>query len=78
MKLVLAGGYDTQNLGDYAMLAENIRLLFTDDELAQWLAAQAQTVARARHDYATVGESLVAIYRSIVDGTTPSYIQKTT
>jgi glycosyltransferase involved in cell wall biosynthesis len=65
-------------IGDHAMLAENIRLLFTDDELARRLAANARAVARTRHDYATVGANLVAIYRSIIDGSTPSCTQKAT
>jgi glycosyltransferase involved in cell wall biosynthesis len=56
-------------MGDYAMLAENIRLLFTDDALASCLVANAHAMAIQRHDYARVGADLVAIYRSIVDGT---------
>lgn len=65
-------------IGDYTMLAENIRLLFTDDMLAHQLAVQAQEVARKRHDHAKVVENLVEIYRSVIDGKTTSCTTKNT
>jgi glycosyltransferase involved in cell wall biosynthesis len=59
-------------VGDHALLAESIRLLFTDDDLAGRLALNARAVAVERHDYAAVGANLVAIYQSIVRGSQPA------
>ena len=53
-------------LGDYAMLAECVRMLFTDDELAARLAAKAREVAVSRHDYAVVGRKLLQIYAAVI------------
>lgn len=54
--------------GDHVLLAECIRMLFTDDVLAQGLAANAQEIARKRHDYAVVSNDLFAIYQAIITG----------
>jgi L-malate glycosyltransferase len=52
-------------IGDYAMLAENIRLLFTDDELSRRLVTNAREVAIRRHDVSAVGIRLLDIYRRV-------------
>jgi glycosyltransferase involved in cell wall biosynthesis len=56
-------------LGDYAMLAECVRMLFTDDDLAARLAANAREVAVRRHDYPVVGRKLQQIYTALKAGT---------
>jgi len=55
-------------IGDYAMLAENIRLLFIDDKLAQRLVANARAVALERHDTGAVAARLLEIYRRVSSG----------
>jgi len=54
--------------GDHALLAEDIRLLFTQEGYADRLAANARVEALARHDCAGVGAALVGIYLSIAGG----------
>lgn len=54
--------------GDHVLLAECIRMLFMDDDLAQGLARNAQEVARKRHDYAVVSNDLLSIYQAIITG----------
>ncbi len=49
-------------IGDYAMLAECIRRLFLDDQLAARLVENARAVALVRHDVRAVGNSLKDIY----------------
>lgn len=53
-------------IGDYAMLAECMRMLFTDNDLAQRLAGNAQEIARKRHDYNLVAKQLLSIYESVL------------
>ena len=54
--------------GDYAMLAECLRMLFLDPVLAKRLAANAQVIAHMRHDPLRVGQTLVSIYGAVIRG----------
>ena len=54
--------------GDYAMLAECIRLLFLNDELAKRLAKNAREVASKRHDQVAIGRRMVDIYEAVCRG----------
>jgi L-malate glycosyltransferase len=53
-------------VGDIAMLSECIRMLFGNNDLADRLALNAQTVARKRHDSKLVAHKLYSIYHSIL------------
>ena len=55
-------------IGDFTMLAENIRLLFTENELARRLVANARAVALQRHDWSAVTVRLLDIYRRVSAG----------
>jgi glycosyltransferase involved in cell wall biosynthesis len=51
---------------DVPLLADKIRSIFNDDELAVRLGSQARNVARERHDPQRVVEQLIAAYNKIL------------
>ena len=51
--------------GNYAELAEGIKTVFYEDELAGWLAGNAKSAAAVRHNPDTNFRRLLEIYRSI-------------
>jgi glycosyltransferase involved in cell wall biosynthesis len=55
-------------LGDFAMLAECIRMIFANDALANRLAASARVLALRRHDAKLIAERLRAIYKMVCLG----------
>lgn len=52
--------------GDAAVLAERIREVFADDYKARALGDQARRIALKRHDRATVTQSVIETYRTII------------
>lgn len=54
--------------GDEAVLAEQIRRIFTDDNLAIRLSHAAKETARPRHSLASISERMIDIYESVVRG----------
>jgi glycosyltransferase involved in cell wall biosynthesis len=52
--------------GDEAVMAECIRELFINDQLAAKLAHNAQLLARLRHDPKTISEKMMEIYRDVI------------
>lgn len=58
--------------GDEAVLADQIRRLFEDDDLAMHLSSQAMTVAKRRHSHARNVSAMVKIYEAVSgDGAIP-------
>jgi glycosyltransferase involved in cell wall biosynthesis len=52
--------------GEAAMLAERIRSLLEDDDLARTLSRNARRTARQRHDPQRVTDEIVSIYQAVV------------
>ena len=52
--------------GDAAMLATCLRRIFDDDNLAIHLSRNARAVALKRHDWQTIVETLLSIYRDVI------------
>jgi glycosyltransferase involved in cell wall biosynthesis len=55
--------------GDAEMLADSIRRVFRDDDLAKRIGAEARRVALTRHDPETVVTQLLDAYRQIIGST---------
>ena len=51
--------------GDEAVLAEQIRRIFLDDDLARRLSVRAREVARARHSRDKIVSDMLEIYESV-------------
>ena len=54
-------------VGDEFSLAECIRTLFRDHEMAQHLAQNARQLARVRHDPRRIAEEMLTIYRRTLE-----------
>jgi len=54
-------------LGDAAVMAENIRNIFLNDDMATSLGAEARQVALKRHDRDTVINEYIATYKRIIE-----------
>lgn len=57
---------------DPAMLAECIRMLFTDESLSKKISTNAQAVAVKRHNYKSVAKQLYSIYEIVRDNKSES------
>jgi len=55
-------------MGDEAMLAEAVRMIFTDDALAASLSQEARRAAHARHAEALITKRMLEIYQTLCRG----------
>jgi glycosyltransferase involved in cell wall biosynthesis len=52
-------------MGDEAMLAESVRMIYHDDELADSISREARKTAHKKHDKQTIVATMLEVYRSL-------------
>ncbi len=62
-------------IGDEAVLAEQIRRIFLDDNLANQLSRAGKEIARSRHSHERIVQRMVEIYNAITRGEHPKSLE---